>query len=105
MANKTKRKIAHPKLPMQRQLNLQHEGKYFDLRANFDRLNERYFRGKLYRWHMAAYELLIDRLGHEGDQPPIRRPSDRIYSIFSRRTHGHVPHRWRFKAARGRKLH
>ena len=47
MAKKTKRKIAHPKLPMQRQLNLQHEGKYFDLRQNFDRLNERYFGGKL----------------------------------------------------------
>jgi hypothetical protein len=47
MAKKTKRKVGHPKLPMQRQLNLQHEGKYFDLRANFDRLNERYFGGKL----------------------------------------------------------
>jgi len=37
MAKKTKRKsarpkrkIAHPTLPMQRQLNLRHEGKYFD---------------------------------------------------------------------------
>ncbi|MEY2577973.1 MAG: hypothetical protein QOI49_797, partial [Verrucomicrobiota bacterium] len=47
MAKKTKRKIAHPKLPMQRQLNLQHEGKCFDLRAMFDRLNERFFRGRL----------------------------------------------------------
>ena len=47
MAKKTKRKVAHPKLPMQRQLNLQHEGKYFDLRANFGRLNDRYFGGKL----------------------------------------------------------
>jgi len=47
MAKKTKRKVGHPKLPMQRQLNLQHEGRYFDLRADFDRLNERYFGGKL----------------------------------------------------------
>src|SRR2546423_13855388 len=47
MAKKTKRKIGHPKLPMQRQLNLQHEGKYFDLRANFNRLNEQYFGGML----------------------------------------------------------
>src|ERR1700741_1547509 len=47
MAKKTKRKVGHPKLPMQRQLNLQHEGKYFDLRANFDRLNQRFFGGKL----------------------------------------------------------
>jgi len=47
MAKKTKRKIAHPTLPMQRQLNLRHEGKYFDLRKIFDRLNERHFRGRL----------------------------------------------------------
>src|SRR6266849_3885740 len=44
---KTKRKLAHPMLPMQRQLNLQHEGTHFDLRPIFDRLNERYFRGRL----------------------------------------------------------
>lgn len=47
MAKKTKRKIARPKFPMQRQLNLRHEGKYFDLRTIFDRLNERHFRGRL----------------------------------------------------------
>jgi len=47
MAKKTKRKIAHPKLPMQRQLNLQHEGRHFDLRENFDRLNRRFFGGRL----------------------------------------------------------
>jgi len=46
-AKKTKRKLAHLKLPMQRQLNLRHEGKYFDLRAIFERLNQRYFRGRL----------------------------------------------------------
>ena len=44
---KTKRKLAHSRLPMQRQLNLRHEGKYFDLRSIFDRLNQRYFRGRL----------------------------------------------------------
>ena len=44
---KTKRKLAHPKLPMQRQLNLRHEGTHFDLRPIFDDLNERYFRGRL----------------------------------------------------------
>ena len=32
---------------MQRQLNLQHEGTHFDLRPIFDRLNQRYFRGRL----------------------------------------------------------
>jgi SprT-like family len=44
---KTKRKLAHSTLPMQRQLNLRHEGKHFDLRSIFDRLNRRYFRGRL----------------------------------------------------------
>jgi hypothetical protein len=47
MAKKTKRKLAYSKLPMQRQLNLRHEGKYFDLQRIFDGLNERHFRGRL----------------------------------------------------------
>jgi SprT-like family len=47
MAKKTKRKVGISKLPMQRQLNLRHEGRYFDLQRIFDRLNERYFRGRL----------------------------------------------------------
>ena len=46
-AKKTKRKLAHLKLPMQRQLNLRDEGKYFDLHAIFERLHQRYFRGRL----------------------------------------------------------
>jgi hypothetical protein len=45
--SKPKRKLAHRKLPMQGQLNLHQEGKYFDLRAIFDKLNARYFRGRL----------------------------------------------------------
>lgn len=32
---------------MQRQLPLQHEGRYFDLRAIFDGLNEKHFRSRL----------------------------------------------------------
>jgi hypothetical protein len=44
---KTKPKLAHPKLPMQRQLNLRHEGTHFDLRHIFDELNDRYFRRRL----------------------------------------------------------
>jgi len=47
MAKKAKRKLAHPKLPMQQQLNLRHEGRYFDLHAMFDQLNERHFGGRL----------------------------------------------------------
>ena len=47
MAKKTKRKLAYRQLPMQRQLNLRHEGRYFDLRSIFDELNARYFRGRL----------------------------------------------------------
>jgi hypothetical protein len=40
---KGKRKVSRPKLPMQRQLSFRHEGRYFDLRAVFDKLNARYF--------------------------------------------------------------
>ncbi len=47
MAKKTKRKLAQPRLPMQRQLNLEDEGRHFDLREIFDRLNVRYFRGRM----------------------------------------------------------
>src|SRR5436190_8188480 len=46
----TKRKLAHPNLPMQRQLNLLHEGTHFDLRPMCDELNKRYFRGRLRRY-------------------------------------------------------
>src|SRR5437764_2732814 len=44
---KPKRKLAHPRLPMQGQLNLQDEGTHFDLRPIFEKLNERYFGGRL----------------------------------------------------------
>src|SRR2546430_16858547 len=44
---KTKRKLAHPKFPMQQLLNLRHEGTHFDLRAIFHEVNERHFRGRL----------------------------------------------------------
>jgi hypothetical protein len=47
MAKKTKRKIAHRILPMQRHLNLRHDGRYYDLRGIFDELNTLYFRGRL----------------------------------------------------------
>ena len=47
MAKKTKRKLAYSRLPRQGQLNLRHEGRYFDLQHIFDRLNERYFHGRL----------------------------------------------------------
>src|SRR3979411_1465478 len=47
MGKKTKRKLVRSKLPMQRQFNLPHEGKHFDLQRIFDQLNERYFRGRL----------------------------------------------------------
>ena len=46
-AKKTKRKLAHPTLPMQRQLNLQGEGQHFDLQKIFDNLNRKYFRGRV----------------------------------------------------------
>lgn len=42
-----KRLVSHPKLPMQRQLSFAHEGRYFDLREIFAKINARYFRKAL----------------------------------------------------------
>lgn len=44
---KTKRRVGHPTLPMQRHFFFGHEGRYFDLQAIFDKLNAQYFGGKL----------------------------------------------------------
>jgi hypothetical protein len=54
MARK-KRKVAHPTLPMQRQFLFPEgrpagTGRYFDLEAIFDKLNERYFSNRLRRY-------------------------------------------------------
>ncbi len=48
-----KRKQMHPKLPMQRQLPFRHEGRYFDLKAIFDKVNARYFRNSLRRYSIT----------------------------------------------------
>ncbi|MGE5207740.1 MAG: hypothetical protein ACM3KL_00260 [Alphaproteobacteria bacterium] len=57
-----KRKLAHLKLPMQRQLNLRHEGTYFDLRVIFDDLNRRHFRGRVRGYNVVW--------GRRRKQPP-----------------------------------
>ena len=41
---RSKRKIAHPKAALQRMLPFNHEGRYFDLKAIFTRINAQYFR-------------------------------------------------------------
>src|SRR5579884_459996 len=43
----TKRKVSYAKFPLQRQLPLEHEGRFFDLRKIFDKLNARYFNNSL----------------------------------------------------------
>ncbi len=47
MAKRTKRKIARSRLPLQRQLGLETEGRYFDLRGLFNKLNARHFGNRL----------------------------------------------------------
>ena len=42
-----KRLVVHSKLPMQRQLPFAHEGRYFNLKEIFHKLNARYFRNRL----------------------------------------------------------
>ena len=44
---KRKRKVSCPTLPMQRQLYFPYEGRYFDLRAIFDKINGKYFANRL----------------------------------------------------------
>jgi hypothetical protein len=46
MASK-KRKVAYAKLPMQGQFAFPEQGRHFNLREIFDKLNARYFRGRL----------------------------------------------------------
>lgn len=52
-AKRTKLKVARPRLPLQRQLGLETEMHYFDLRAIFDRLNARHFRNCLRRYRVV----------------------------------------------------
>ena len=40
---KAKRKVSHPKALLQRDLPFNQEGRYFDLQAIFDKINDRYF--------------------------------------------------------------
>jgi len=47
MARRTKRKISRSRLPLQRQLGLETEGRYFDLRGLFNKLNARHFGNRL----------------------------------------------------------
>lgn len=42
-----KRKLAKPMLPMQRQFAFAEQGKFFNLRSIFDKLNSQYFRNRL----------------------------------------------------------
>jgi hypothetical protein len=53
---KRKRKVLHSKLPIQRQLPFEHEGRFFDLKSIFNRLNARYFRNSL-----KGYKILWGR--------------------------------------------
>lgn len=65
---RTKRKIARPQLPLQRQLGLEMGGRYFDLRAIFDKLNARHFNNRL-----RGYKVVWGRK---------RRARPREYFIF-----------------------
>jgi predicted metal-dependent hydrolase len=64
----TKRKVACSKLPMQRQLPFGHEGRFFDLKALFEKVNQKYFRNRL-RGYTITW-------GRKRKQPP------RDYFVF-----------------------
>lgn len=63
MAKRTKRKVARPQLPLQRQLSLETEGRFFDLRAIFDKLNARHFGNRL-----RGYQVVWGRKRRERPQ-------------------------------------
>ena len=65
---KAKRKVARPTLPMQRHLNLRHEGRYFDLRRNF-RSRE-----------CAPFSRTLARL-QSGLGPAPQRAAERIFHL------------------------
>lgn len=44
---KVKRKLVQPALPVQRHLDFGSEGRYYDLRAIFNKINAQYFRNRL----------------------------------------------------------
>ncbi len=90
MANKTKRKASHPRLPMQQQLNLEHEGKHFDLRAIFDRLNARYFRSRL-RGYRVVWGRRRSRLPKEYFVFGTIQEEDRLIRINPRLDQPFVP--------------
>jgi len=48
-----KRKVARLSLPYQRQFAVDHEGRYFDLKAIFDKLNAKYFAKALRRYRVV----------------------------------------------------
>src|SRR5438045_4886410 len=68
MARRTKRKMARPGLPLQWQLGLEIEGRYFDLRGMFEKLNARHFGNRL-----RGYKVVWGRK---------RRERPREYFIF-----------------------
>jgi len=92
MAKRAKRKLAHPRLPMQRQLNLEHEGECFDLRAIFDRLNARYFRGRL-RGYKVVWGRRRKRRAKEYFVFGTIQEEDRVIRINPRLDQPFVP-RW-----------
>jgi len=47
-----KRKVSSVSLPLQRQFVFEHEGRYFDLRRLFDKLNAKYFNNALRRYRI-----------------------------------------------------
>jgi hypothetical protein len=51
-----KRKVSIAKLPLQRQFSFVEQGRFFNLRAIFDKLNARYFRNRL-----KAYNIIWGR--------------------------------------------
>ena len=88
---KAKRKIAHPKVLLQRQFPFSHEGQYFDLQEIFNRINYLYFRATPLRGYTITW-------GRRRKMPPKEyfvfgtiQEEDRIIRIHPRLDAAFVP--------------
>jgi hypothetical protein len=106
-----KRKLATPKLPMQRQFAFAEQGRFFNLRKIFDKLNARYFGNRL-----RGYAILWGRKRQQRPKDAIVfgtiQEEDRVirihplldqrfvpgwfleYVVYHEMLHAVVPDRW-----------
>jgi hypothetical protein len=110
MASK-KRKAVHAELPLQRQFAFPEQGRHFNLREIFDKLNARYFRNRLKDYQITwgkkrkdrpTYEIVFGTIQEEDRMIRIHPLLDRSfiprwfveYVVYHEMCHAVVPDRY-----------